>query len=129
MTNVQTINKAAVAQTIFAEEAAHGDDKLRARVIARFKAELSMSSPGASTYFQNCKTKAAGGKVKHYYKAKTKTTVQQTAAETVLLLTHQPAGRWAAEQNGVVVTFKTRTEAQSFAKVNECKWMDLNKAA
>ena len=59
-------SKSSKAQAIYVEEAAKGDDKLRARVIARFKAELGMSPQGASTYFQNCKTKASGGKVKHY---------------------------------------------------------------
>lgn len=62
------VNKADTAQAIYAEEAAIGDEKLRARVIARFKSELTMSDAGASTYFQNCKKRANGEKVKHYYK-------------------------------------------------------------
>ena len=124
---VQNINKAAVAQNIFVEEAAKGDDKLRARVIARFKAELSMSPQGASTYFQNCKTKAAGQKVKHYYKRRT--AVAKTALEAVLLLTHQPQERWAAVQGDVAIGFKTRTEAQNFSKVNGTKVVDMKKAA
>ncbi len=62
------ISKAQQALAIFTTEAAAGDDKLRARVIARFKAELGMGPAGASTYFQNVKKIAAGGKVKHYYK-------------------------------------------------------------
>lgn len=69
-TNVVVISKAQQAQAIFAEEAAKGDEKLRARVIARFIAELSMGKPGASTYFQNCKTVAAGNKIKRYYAVK-----------------------------------------------------------
>lgn len=123
---VQTINKAAVAQTIFAEEAAKGDDKLRARVIARFKAELSMGPQGASTYFQNCKTKAAGQKVKHYYKRRT---AIKAAISSVLLLTHQPQERWVAIQGDVVIGFKTRTQAQDFSKVNGTKVVDMSKAA
>ena len=67
---VKVPTKAEQAQAIFVEEAAAGDDKLRARVIKRFKDELGMGDAGASTYFQNAKKKAAGEKVKHYYKPK-----------------------------------------------------------
>ena len=72
-------SKSSKAQVIYTEEAAKGDDKLRARVIARFKAELGMSPQGASTYFQNCKTKANGGKVKHY---RPKSSKAQTTEQT-----------------------------------------------
>lgn len=127
---VQTINKAVVAQSIFVEEAAKGDDKLRARVIARFKAELNMGPQGASTYFQNCKTKAAGQKVKHYYKAKGNKPAKVVEMETqLLLLTYQASDRWAALQGDVAIGFKTRTQAQEFAKVNDAKVIDRNKAA
>lgn len=127
---VQTINKAAVAQAIYVEEAAKGDDKLRARVIARFKAELDMSPQGSSTYFQNCKTKAAGAKVKHYYKPKGNKAAKVVEMEAqLLLLTHQATDRWAALQGDVAIGFKTRTQAQDFAKVNDAKVIDRNKAA
>lgn len=66
MTQVQQINKAARALEIFKDEAAKGDDKLRARVIKRLKDELGMGEAGASTYYQNAKKIASGGKVKHY---------------------------------------------------------------
>lgn len=66
--DIKVNRKADTAQVIYAEEAVIGDEKLRARVIARFKSELSMSDAGASTYFQNCKKRANGEKVKHYYK-------------------------------------------------------------
>lgn len=74
MTNKTEVNvevvvtKAERALEIYNEEFAKGVDKLRARVIARFIEELGMGKPGSSTYFQNCKKKAAGEKVKHYYK-------------------------------------------------------------
>lgn len=131
MTNVTTINKAAVAQAIYVEEAAKGDEKLRARVIARFKAEpLNMGPQGASTYFQNCKKKAAGLKVKHYYKPKGKRSVVVKAEEQLLMLTHQAKARWfAVTADGVEVGFKTRGEVQSYAKDLDLKWFDRNKAA
>lgn len=130
MTNVQTINKAEIALNIFKTESAAGDDKLRARCIKRFKAELNMGDAGASTYFQNCKKKAAGQKVPHYYKRKTPLTRSDVVAmEAMLLLTHQQAERWCAVSNDVEVGFKTRGEAQSYAKAVDGKWFDRNKAA
>lgn len=68
VTEEVVVTKAEKALAIFVEESAKGVDKLRARVIARFIAELDMQKAGASTYFQNSKKKAAGEKVKHYYK-------------------------------------------------------------
>lgn len=62
------VTKAERALEIYNEEFAKGVDKLRARVIKRFIEELGMGKPGSSTYFQNCKKKAVGEKVKHYYK-------------------------------------------------------------
>ena len=62
------VTKAERALEIYKEELAKGVDKLRARVIDRFVKELDMGKPGSSTYFQNCKKKAVGEKVKHYYK-------------------------------------------------------------
>jgi len=62
------VTKAEKALIIYNEEFAKGVDKLRARVIERFIKELDMGKPGSSTYFQNCKKKAVGEKVKHYYK-------------------------------------------------------------
>lgn len=59
--------KAERALTIYQEV-----NGVRADFMKRAMAELQMSKPGASTYFQNAKTKAAGGKVKHYYKSKAK---------------------------------------------------------
>lgn len=130
MTNVQTINKAEIALVIYKEELANGgEDKLRARCMKRFMSELDMGTAGASTYYQNMKKKAAGKKVPHYYKRKTplKAEVAQ-AVESLLLLTHQASERWVAVQNGVEVSFRTRGEAQAFAKENDSKWMDRKAA-
>lgn len=69
-TEIKAPSKADQAQVIFTEEAAKGEEKLRARTMARFSAELQMSTACGSTYFQNAKKKAAGEKVKHYYKPK-----------------------------------------------------------
>lgn len=68
VTEEVVVTKAEKALIIYNEELAIGVDKLRARVIKRFIEELGMGKPGSSTYFQNCKKKAVGEKVKHYYK-------------------------------------------------------------
>lgn len=79
-TEIKAPSKADQAQVIFTEEAAKGEEKLRARTMARFSAELQMSTACGSTYFQNCKKKAAGEKVKHYYKPASE---RKTTTETV----------------------------------------------
>lgn len=66
---VKAPTKAELAQKIYEEV-----NGVRADFIKRAMEELGMSKPGASTYHQNCKTKAAGGKVKSYYKSKKNTT-------------------------------------------------------
>ena len=79
MTNVETKapTKAELAQKIFEEVGG-----VRADFMKRAMEELGMSKPGASTYHQNCKTKANGGKVKSYYKSK-KTQVEEISNENV----------------------------------------------
>lgn len=76
------LTKADKALIIYNEEFAKGVDKLRARVIDRFVKELDMGKPGSSTYFQNCKKKASGEKVKHYYKAKGDKTSSKTVDDS-----------------------------------------------
>lgn len=61
MSEVKTVSKAEQAQVIFTEV-----NGIRAEFIKRAIEELGMGKAGASTYFQNAKTKANGGKVKHY---------------------------------------------------------------
>lgn len=76
------VTKAEKALIIYNEEFAKGVDKLRARVIERFIKELDMGKPGSSTYFQNCKKKAVGEKVKHYYKKVGEKTVVETVDDS-----------------------------------------------
>ena len=64
-TETKAPTKAELAMAIYLEV-----DGVRAAFIKRAMEELGMSKPGASTYHQNCKVKAAGGKVKSYYKSK-----------------------------------------------------------
>ncbi len=90
MTKAQTtevkevvVSKAQKALAIYNEEFAKDPvDKLRARVIKRFKEELDMKDAGASTYFQNTKKIASGGKVKHYYKPKSKESTDQSTDDS-----------------------------------------------
>lgn len=59
--------KAERALAIYKELA--GDPDIRKKFIARCKSELGMSDSGAATYYQNTKTKVAGGTVKVYGQA------------------------------------------------------------
>lgn len=122
---VAVVSKAAKAQAIYAEEAANGDEKLRARVIKRFKDELSMGDAGASTYFQNCKKKAAGEKVKHYYKGKdAKTAPEQTndVNEDAQLFNVKKA-------NGTVESFLKMEDAQECIDANGGELISEEEAA
>lgn len=67
------MTKAEQAQVIYSEV-----NGVRAGFIKRAVEEIGMSKAGASTYFQNAKTKAEGGKVKHYYKKSEKATTEKT---------------------------------------------------
>lgn len=62
------LSKSAKSDVIYAEELLKGEEGLRARCLTRFETELGLKKAGGgSTYFQNCKTRAKGEKVKHHY--------------------------------------------------------------
>ena len=66
---VVELSKSAKSDIIYSEELVKGLEGLRARCLDRFEKELGLKKAGGgSTYFQNCKTRAAGEKVKHHYK-------------------------------------------------------------
>lgn len=109
---VVELSKAEKSQLIFAEESAKGDDKLRSRCIARFVNELSMKSPGASTYFQNCKTRAAGGKVKNYSAKKEQPTTVDVNEEVV------PDVFEVKLLDGTIQCFLSQQEADLFIEGN-----------
>lgn len=70
---VVELSKSAKSDAIYAEELLKGEEGLRARCLARFETELGLKKTGGgSTYFQNCKTRAKGEKVKHSYTPKSK---------------------------------------------------------
>lgn len=71
-------SKAERALAIYQELA--GDPDIRKKFIARCKSELGMGDAGAATYYQNTKTKAAGGTVKVYGQAAKKATAAHAAA-------------------------------------------------
>ncbi|MNI48293.1 hypothetical protein D3C73_1028510 [compost metagenome] len=98
-------------------------------------AEHEFTKHGAGTYFQNLTNLAAGQPLYKYNKTKPKAKVTKADVATMeaqlLLLTHQAAERWMVvnEAGQEVNNFKTRSEAQNFAKVNGLKVADRNKAA
>lgn len=106
------ISKAQQALAIFNEESVAGEDKLRARVIARFKADLGMSAAGASTYFQNAKKLAAGGKVKHYYKPKTEKPTVDNSGDAV------PESFEVKLLDGEIKVFLSQLDADNFIESN-----------
>lgn len=109
---VVELSKAQKSQLIFEEEAAKGDDKLRARCIARFVNELSMQKAGASTYFQNCKTRAKGEKVKHYRQKKE---VEQTVDNSSDI---EPEMFEVKLLDGNIKCFMSQLEADLFIESN-----------
>lgn len=109
---VKVPTKAEQAQAIFIEEAAAGEDKLRARVIKRFKDELGMGDAGASTYFQNAKKKAAGEKVKHYYKPKSDKPTVDNSNDS------EPESFEVKMLDGTIKCFLSQLDADNFIESN-----------
>lgn len=109
------LTKADKALIIYNEEFAKGVDKLRARVIDRFIKELDMGKPGSSTYFQNCKKKAVGEKVKHYYKAKGDKSSSKTVDDSTDIV---PESFEVKLLDGTVKVFLNQLECDLFIESN-----------
>lgn len=128
------ISKVAASRVIFKEIFERGYQlngrSQRAVFIERSMAELSVSRYCAATYFQNLSNEAAGKPLYKYNKARPRRKAVVEASTSLLLLTHQARGRWMVVSKDVEVhNFKTRGEAQKFAKDNGLEWKDRNKAA
>lgn len=134
------VTKMSLAKVLFAQIFTKGYDlkgkTQRAEFIERGMKEHAFTKHGAGTYFQNLTNLAAGKPLYMYNKTKpkaAKTTKADVAAMEgqLLALTHQAAERWMAvnEEGQEINNFKTRTEAQNFAKVNGLKVKDRTKAA
>lgn len=109
---VVELSKAQKSQLIFEEEAAKGDDKLRARCMKRFEDELSMQKAGASTYFQNCKTRSKGEKVKHYRQKKDDVQTVDNSDDNV------PESFEVKLNDGNIKCFLSQLEADLFIESN-----------
>ena len=111
----------------------------RAAFIERCIAEIGMTKHGASTYYQNISNQVNKGmKLYAYNKPASKSKKKVTKAEVVqaeqALLLSLPLltkERWMVldNQGQEVHCFSSRTKAQEFAKANDLKWADRNKAA
>ena len=112
---VVVVSKADKALAIFVEESAKGVDKLRARVIERFCNELDMKKAGASTYFQNSKKKAAGEKVKHYYK---KAAEKNSGSDVDNSSDKEPESFEVKMLDGSIKVFLNQLEADNFIESN-----------
>lgn len=105
------LSKSAQSDKIYAEELLKGEDNLRARCLTRFEAELGLKKAGGgSTYFQNCKTRAKGEKVKHHYKpvSERKDNKEEDEKETFGL----------ALKDGSLKIFASQEEQDKFAEEN-----------
>lgn len=152
MTNANQVVKSKMSQAISLFEQIHapGYDlkgkTQRATFIQRAQAEIidpktgvvSCSKHCASTYFQNISNMINKGKALYSYnkykpksKAPTKAEVKAAEQQVLLMLPHLAKERWAVvdEDGQEVNNFKTRGEAQAFAKDHGLKWADRNKAA
>ena len=115
---VVELSKAAKSDAIYTEELAKGVEGLRARCLTRFEAELGLKKAGGgSTYFQNCKKRAGGEKVKHYYIPKSvKPTVDipDDSKEDAALIDVELA-------DGTVQSFLSQQAADEFKAANPDK--------
>lgn len=115
VTEEVVVTKAERALQIYQEEFAKGVDKLRARVIERFIKELDMGKPGSSTYFQNCKKKAVGEKVKHYYKRVGEKNSTQTVDNSTDV---EPESFEVKLLDGTIKVFLNQQEMDKFIEEN-----------
>lgn len=139
MTAQAKVTKVDLARNLYKEIFTRGYDlkgkTQRATFMERADKELGLSKHCAGTYYQNL-TNEANGKPLYKYnkpakkKAATKAEVKEMT-EQLLALTHQASERWfVTNAEGVEVhNFKTRGEAQKFAKDNGLEWKDRTKAA
>lgn len=135
------VTKMDQARGLFKEIFARGYDlkgkSQRSTFIDRAMAEQGLSKHCAGTYYQNLTNEANGKPLYKYNKTKPKkaegTTKEQVneMTEQLLALTHQVAERWFVvnAEGQELNNFKTRGEAQKYAKDNGLDWKDRNKAA
>lgn len=115
-----TLNKAQQAQAIFEEELKREgvETTHRSRVLDRFEKELGLKKTGGgSTYYQNCKKRAAGEKVKNYYtpaserKAKQESQQEDDSKEDAQLFEVELL-------NGTIKSFMSQQALDEFVKDN-----------
>lgn len=135
------VSKMDTARVLFKEIFTRGYDlkgkSQRAVFIDRAMKEQGLSKHCAGTYYQNLTNEANGQPLYKYNKNKPKKAAEVTKdqaaemTEQLLALTHQASERWyCVNAEGLEVhNFKTRTEAQNFAKDNGLEWKDRSKAA
>lgn len=113
---VVELSKSAKSDLIYKEELTKGEDGLRARVLTRFETELGLKKQGGgSTYFQNCKTRAAGKKVKHSYTPKSK---EPKLNETVDDTKEDAALFDVVLKDGTTKSFLSQQAADDFKTIN-----------
>ena len=129
-----TVSKMQLAIQLYNEIFAPGyklDGKTqRAVFIERAITEIEMTKNGASTYYQNISNKVNKGMKLYHYNKPTKKTVDKAEKQAVETAAQLEQHRWYVvnEAGEEVNSFESRNKAQVFAKDNNYKWMDRNKA-
>lgn len=103
----------------------------RAHFIERSMSELGISKHCAGTYYQNLSNEAGGQPLYKYNKTAPKKSDAATALEQLAETAQVAQERWFVvnAEGQEVNNFKTRAEAQKFAKENDLEWKDRSKAA
>lgn len=103
----------------------------RKAFIERSMTELGISLHCAGTYYQNLSNEANGQPLYKYNKNPPKKADAAKALEQLLETAEVAQERWfCVNAEGLEVSnFKTRSEAQAFAKDNDLEWKDRTKAA
>lgn len=108
------LSKSAKSDAIYAEELVKGEEGLRARCLDRFEKELGLKKAGGgSTYFQNCKTRAKGEKVKHHYTPVSKK-AEQKAGDAVDDSKEDAVLFDVELKDGTIKSFLSQQEADDF---------------
>lgn len=143
---VKKVSKATQAWSIFRavnNDATVPAELKRKTALARFKEEAGITDKAAQTYYRICTDRAAGvdphagrklaNKARSVLlKGQPVDSTPEVVAEVEEVI-EQPAvdlsNRWlvGTDRNNLTGSFKSRAEAQQFAKDNSIKWFDATK--
>jgi hypothetical protein len=140
---VKKVSKTTQAWSIFRavnNDATVPAELKRKTALDRFKSEAGITDKAAQTYYRICTDRAAGSDPHAGRKLANKARsvllkgqpvdqVEEVVAEVVEQPTVDLSNRWlvGSDRNNLTGSFKSRAEAQQFAKDNSIKWFDATK--